>query len=53
MGLYGIRANYFRLGENETITYIFIDKYLGGGSRSAVSLIRFLWIEGISLVAWQ
>lgn len=36
MGLYGIRANFFRLGDNETITYIFIDKYLGGG-RSAVT----------------
>lgn len=31
MGLYRIRANYFRLGDNETITYIFIDKYLGDG----------------------
>ena len=31
MGLYRIRATYFRLGDNETITYIFIDKYLGGG----------------------
>lgn len=31
MGLYGIRANFFRLGDNEAITCIFIDKYLGGG----------------------
>lgn len=37
MGLYRIRANLFRLGDNETITCIFIDKYLGGG-RSAVAL---------------
>lgn len=50
MGLYKIRANLFRLGDNETITYIFIDKYLGGG-RSAVALIRVLWIVGLSLVA--
>lgn len=41
MGLYRIRATFFRLGDNETITYIFIDKYLGGG-RSAVALIRIL-----------
>lgn len=31
MGLYRIRANFFRLGDNETITYLFIDKYLGDG----------------------
>lgn len=35
-----------------TIWCIFIDKYLGDG-RSAVSLIRILWIVGLSLVAWQ
>lgn len=52
MGLYRIRANYFRLGDNETITYIFIDKYLGG-VRSALALIRVLWIVGLSLVAWR
>ena len=52
MGLYRIRANLFRLGDNETITYISIDKYLGG-VRSAVALIKFLWIVGISLVAWR
>ena len=52
MGLYRIRANFFRLGDNETITYIFIDKYLGDG-RSALALIKFLWIVGISLVAWR
>lgn len=50
MGLYRIRATFFRLGDNETITYIFIDKYLGGGW-SAVALIRVLWIVGLSLVA--
>ena len=32
--------------------HIFIDKYLGGG-RSAVALIRILWIVGLSLVAWR
>ena len=42
MGLYRIRANFFVWGI-ETIEYIFIDKYLGGG-RSAVALIRVLWI---------
>lgn len=58
MGLYRIRANYFRLGENETITYLFIDKYLGGGGRSALALIRILCIaglasaRGLSLVDW-
>ena len=41
MGLYRIRANLFRLGDNETITCIFIDKYLGG-VWSAVALIRIL-----------
>lgn len=50
MELYRIRANLFRLGDKETITCIFIDKYLGGG-RSAVALIRGLWIVGLSLVA--
>ena len=44
MGLYRIRANLFRLGDNETITYIFIDKYLGDG-RSAVSLILIIGLE--------
>lgn len=44
MGLYKIRANLFRLGDNETITYIFIDKYLGGG-RSAVPLILIIGLE--------
>ena len=44
MGLYGIRANLFRLGDNETITCIFIDKYLGGG-RSAVALILIIGLE--------
>lgn len=44
MGLYKIRANLFRLGDNETITYIFIDKYLGDG-RSAVSLILIIGLE--------
>jgi len=34
------------------ITCIFIDKYLGG-VRSAVALIRILWIVGLSLVAWR
>ena len=52
MGLYRIRANFFRLRDNETITYIFIDKYLGDG-RSAVALIRVLWIVGLLLVTWQ
>ena len=42
MGLYRIRANLFRLGDNETITCIFIDKYLGDGDRSALALIRIL-----------
>ena len=32
--------------------HIFIDKYLGG-VRSAVALIRVLWIVGLSLVAWR
>ena len=32
MGLYRIRANLFRLGDNETITYILIDKYLANAS---------------------
>ena len=31
--------------------HIFIDKYLGGG-RSAVALIRVLWIVGLSLVIY-
>jgi len=44
VGLYGIRANLFRLGDNETITCIFIDKYLGGG-RSAVALILIIGLE--------
>ena len=44
MGLYRIRATFFRLGDNETITCIFIDKYLGGG-RSAVSLILIIGLE--------
>jgi len=44
VGLYRIRANLFRLGDNETITYIFIDKYLGDG-RSAVSLILIIGLE--------
>lgn len=44
MGLYRIRANLFRLGDNETITYIFIDKYLGGG-RSAEELILIIGLE--------
>lgn len=44
MGLYRIRANLFCLGDNETITYIFIDKYLGGG-RSAVALILIIGLE--------
>lgn len=44
MGLYRIRADLFRLGDNETITYIFIDKYLGDG-RSAVSLILIIGLE--------
>ena len=44
MGLYGIRANLFRLGDNETITYIFIDKYLGG-VRSALALILIIGLE--------
>lgn len=58
MGLYRIRANLFRLGDNETITCIFIDKYLGGGGRSALALIRILCIaglasaRGLSLVDW-
>ena len=44
MGLYRIRANLFRLGDNETITYISIDKYLGGG-RSAEELILIIGLE--------
>lgn len=44
MGLYKIRANLFRLGDNETITYIFIDKYLGG-VRSAVVLTLIFGLE--------
>lgn len=44
MGLYRIRANLFRLGDNETITYIFIDKYLGG-VRSALALISIIGLE--------
>ena len=44
MGSYKIRAIFFRLGDNETITYIFIDKYLGGG-RSAVALILIFGLE--------
>lgn len=42
-----------------TIWCIFIDKYLGDGGRSALALIRILWIagfvsaRGLSLVAWQ
>lgn len=44
MGLYGIRANLFRLRDNETITCIFIDKYLEGG-RSAVSLTLIFGLE--------
>ena len=44
MGLYRIRANLFRLGDNETITYIFIDKYLGGG-RSALALTLIFGLE--------
>ena len=39
MGLYRIRANFFVWGI-ETIEYIFIDKYLGGGwSALALTLI--------------
>lgn len=34
-------------GGGETITYIFIDKYFGGG-RFAWALIRILWIVGLS-----
>lgn len=44
MGLYRIRANFFRLGDNETITFIFIDKYLGG-VRSALALILIIGLE--------
>ena len=44
MGLYGIRANLFRLGDNETITCISIDKYLGG-VRSAVALTLIFGLE--------
>lgn len=44
MGLYRIRANFFRLGDNETITYIFIDKFLEGG-RSAVTLTLIFGLE--------
>ena len=44
MGLYWIRANFFRLGDNETITFIFIDKYLGG-VRSALALILIIGLE--------
>ena len=36
-----------------TIWCIFIDKYLGDGGRSALALIRILWIVGLSLVAWR
>ena len=49
MGLYRIRANFFRLG---ALRCIFIDKYLGGGW-FAGALIRILWIVGLSLVAWR
>ncbi len=49
MGLYRIRANFFRLG---AMRDVFIDKYLGGGW-AAVALIRILWIVGLSLVAWR
>ncbi len=49
MGLYRIRANLFRLRDNETITCIFIDKYLGGG-RSAVSLTLIFGLEVWSCV---
>lgn len=58
MGLYGIRAN-FGIGDKVKIWCIFIDKYLGDGGRSALALIRILWIvglasaRGLSLVAWQ
>ena len=51
MGLYRIRANFFSFGGIETIEYIFIDKYLGGGW-FAVALIRVLFV-GLSLVAWR
>ena len=44
MGLYRIRANFFRLGDNETITCIFIDKYLGGGW-SAVAFTLIFGLE--------
>ena len=44
MGLYRIRANLFRLGDNETITCIFIDNYLGDG-RSAVALTLIFGLE--------
>ena len=44
MGLYKIRANFFRLGDNETLTCIFIDKYLEGG-RSAVVLTLIFGLE--------
>lgn len=44
MGSYGIRANLFRLGDNETITCIIIDKYLGSG-RSALALILIIGLE--------
>ena len=37
----GFGRIFFRLGDNEAITCIFIDKYLGGGW-SAVALIRIL-----------
>ena len=41
MGLYRIRANFFRLG---AMRHIFIDKYLGGGG-SAVALILIFGLE--------
>ena len=43
MGLYRIRANFFVWGI-ETITYIFIDKYLGDGW-SAVALTLIIGLE--------
>lgn len=36
--------NLFRFGDNETITCIFIDKYLGSG-RSALALILIIGLE--------
>ena len=44
MGLYRIRADFFSFGGNETITYIFIDKYLGG-VMSAVALTLIFGLE--------